>query len=222
MARKQSGRLLAELTNLRNLNTESTRHNLKLPSKSSNDLMAFQSLGCYSRWRTSCKAVALCPVTSRHMMICSSRMTWNVDRMGLLSSTLNTHGQIRVGSTSPSSRGEISSVSVFQQTYSSASPAAWELCQCTSGPSPSSPPASSASPSPLVQKKTKNKAHYVAAELYRICSFRMHDYVCNVHQPFKLFWWEMPSFGDITCRDVCLLLNIMKLDGAQQNKERKH
>lgn len=91
MTRKQSGRLLAKLANLRNLNTESTRHDLKLSSKSSNDPLVFQSLGCYSRWRTSCKAVALCPVTSRHMMICSSSMTWNVDRMGLLSSTLNTH-----------------------------------------------------------------------------------------------------------------------------------
>ena len=37
---------------------------------------------------TSCKAVALCPVTSRHMMMCSRRMTWNVGRMGLLSSTV--------------------------------------------------------------------------------------------------------------------------------------
>lgn len=91
MTRKQSGRLLAKLANLRNLNTESTRHDLKLSSRSSNDPLVFQSLGCYSRWRTSCKAVALCPVTSRHMMICSSSMTWNVDRMGLLSSTLNTH-----------------------------------------------------------------------------------------------------------------------------------
>lgn len=164
MARKQSGRLLAKLANLRNLNTESTRHDLKLSSKSSNDPLVFQSLGCYSRWRTSCKAVALCPVTSRHMMICSSSMTWNVDRMGLLSSTLNTHGRIRVGSTSPSPRGETSSVSVFQQTYSSASPAAWELCLCTSGPSPSSPPASSASPSPFGQKK-ENKTRHIMLQL---------------------------------------------------------
>lgn len=36
---------------------------------------------------TSCSAVALCPVTSRHMMMCSSRITWKEDRMGLQSST---------------------------------------------------------------------------------------------------------------------------------------
>lgn len=36
---------------------------------------------------TSCSAVALCPVTSLHMMMCSSRITWKEDRMGLQSST---------------------------------------------------------------------------------------------------------------------------------------
>lgn len=36
---------------------------------------------------TSCNAVALWPVTSLHMIICSSRMTWKVDRIGLQSNT---------------------------------------------------------------------------------------------------------------------------------------
>lgn len=36
---------------------------------------------------TSCSAVALCPVTSLHIMMCSSRITWKEDRMGLQSST---------------------------------------------------------------------------------------------------------------------------------------
>lgn len=52
----------------------------------------------HNSWLTSCKAMALCPVTSRHMIMCSSRITWNVERMGLLSSTLtNTH--MKCGST---------------------------------------------------------------------------------------------------------------------------
>lgn len=103
---------------------------------------------------TSCKAVALCPVTSLHMMICSSRMTWNVDRMGLLSSTLNRW--IRVGSTSLSSLGTWN-VTVFQQTYSSVSPAASELCLCISVLFPSSPPALSASPLPFAHKKKRKQ-----------------------------------------------------------------
>lgn len=39
------------------------------------------------RQHTSCNAVALWPVTSLHMIICSSRMTWKVERIGLQSNT---------------------------------------------------------------------------------------------------------------------------------------
>lgn len=42
-----------------------------------------------SELTTSCSAVALWPVTRRHMMMCSSRITWKDDRMGLQSSTGN-------------------------------------------------------------------------------------------------------------------------------------
>lgn len=41
---------------------------------------------------TSCSAVALWPVTSRHMMMCSKRMTWKDDRIGLQSSTVERRG----------------------------------------------------------------------------------------------------------------------------------
>lgn len=40
-----------------------------------------------SNVQTSWRAVALCPVTSRHMMMCSRRITWKEERMGLESST---------------------------------------------------------------------------------------------------------------------------------------
>lgn len=50
-------------------------------------------------WRqkqyTSCSAVALWPVTSLHMMMCSSRMTWKVERMGLQSNTETWEIQIK-------------------------------------------------------------------------------------------------------------------------------
>lgn len=52
----------------------------------------FFFLGAWKCWNshsyiTSCRAVALCPVTSLHMMMCSNKITWNEDRMGLQSST---------------------------------------------------------------------------------------------------------------------------------------
>lgn len=46
---------------------------------------------------TSCSAVALCPVTRRHMMMCSNKITWNDDRIGLQSSTAKgTEGNLSV------------------------------------------------------------------------------------------------------------------------------
>ena len=30
----------------------------------------------------------------------------------------------------------------------------------------------------------------------------------------KLFWCELPSFGDIRCRDFCFLSGIMEVNGA--------
>ncbi|MDF4377384.1 hypothetical protein P3378_24580, partial [Vibrio parahaemolyticus] len=38
---------------------------------------------------------------------------------------------------------------------------------------------------------------------------------CSAFYQYRLFWCELLSVGDIGCRDVCLLLNIMELDGTQ-------
>ena len=44
----------------------------------------------------------------------------------------------------------------------------------------------------------------------------MHIFLLPVVQfiHLRLFWCTLPSFGGISCRDVCLLSNIMELDGT--------
>lgn len=49
------------------------------------------------RGLTSCSAVALCPVTSLHIMMCSSRITWKEDKIGLQSSTGGERGMSTQG-----------------------------------------------------------------------------------------------------------------------------
>ena len=38
---------------------------------------------------------------------------------------------------------------------------------------------------------------------------------CSAFDLSRLFWCELPSFGDIGVRGVCLLLNITELDGTR-------
>ena len=38
---------------------------------------------------------------------------------------------------------------------------------------------------------------------------------CSAVYQSRLFWCELPSVGDIGRRDVCLLSNIMELDGTR-------
>ena len=37
---------------------------------------------------------------------------------------------------------------------------------------------------------------------------------CSAIYQSRSFWCELPSFGGISCRDFCLLSNIMGLNGA--------
>ena len=37
---------------------------------------------------------------------------------------------------------------------------------------------------------------------------------CSAISQSRLFWCELPSFGEISCRDFCLLSDIMGLNGA--------
>ena len=38
---------------------------------------------------------------------------------------------------------------------------------------------------------------------------------CSAVYPSRLFWCELPNFGDIARREVGLFLNIMELDGTR-------
>lgn len=127
MIRKEAGRLLTELANLRDLSTHQggkTQHLISIYSEfiiskeSVNWKARFKMLGvllciqpclmhiittthspspppykrqslswCLMPAFTSWSAVALCPVTRRHMMMCSNKITWKDDKIGLQSST---------------------------------------------------------------------------------------------------------------------------------------
>lgn len=88
---------------------------------------------------TSCKAVALWPVTSRHIIICSSRMTWKVERMGLQSNTENKK-MLTIYQKCPSClAGNVHFLENMKKpTHFLVSLVAWEPCPCISGLSPSS------------------------------------------------------------------------------------
>ena len=43
----------------------------------------------------------------------------------------------------------------------------------------------------------------------------MFPLTCSAIHPPRWFWCQLPSFGDIGCRDVCFLSNIMELDGIR-------
>lgn len=85
MVGEKTRRLLAQLAHLRDLfqphnfiSTELKKwKNKKIPHSNTEVGVGL----------TSCSAIALWPVTRRHMMMCSSRMTWNDERMGLQSNT---------------------------------------------------------------------------------------------------------------------------------------
>lgn len=64
---EESGRLLAQLTHLRDLDGRSRAFISRA--------LVENRAAAKRAERTSCNAVALWPVTSRHMMMCSSRMT---------------------------------------------------------------------------------------------------------------------------------------------------
>lgn len=40
-------------------------------------------------------------------------------------------------------------------------------------------------------------------------------FTCSTIYPSGLFWYKLPTFGDICYRDVCLLSDIMEPDGTR-------